>query len=146
MIDYIGKLNIVAAEYLAKAGMARVACVTCAVPQISGSSTGAIFLSRPLSVRVAPTGSACNPGPNGVVYSKNNPYDGASGQYVSVVNVPYSTGCDFATCVTILGGAGDVQRYFSYAANSVKPCGFTSPTSAPIPSLRGGPTVSPTGI
>lgn len=144
MIDYIGKLNIVAAEYLAKAGMARVACVTCQVPALSGTSSGVIF-SRPLSVRVLPTGSACNPGPNGLVHSQSNPYIGASGQYVSVVNVPYSTGCDFATCVTNPGAAGNIQRSYSYAANLIRPCSFTSPTSVPIPSLRGGPTVSPTG-
>lgn len=119
MIDYIAKLNIVAAEYLAKAGMARVACVTCAVPPMSGSSSGLIF-SRPISVRVLPTGSACNPGPDGLVHSQSNPYIGASGRYVSVVNVPvgvgaYSNVCEYTTCRTAVGVGGNIQRSQSYA-------------------------------
>lgn len=139
MIDYISKLNIVAAGYLAKAGAPRTACVTCAVPPIPGSSTGTIF-SRPISVRVLPTGSACNPGPDGLVHSQSNPYIGASGRYVSVVNVPYSTGCDFATCATSSGAAGNIQRSQSYAINLIRPCAFTSPTAIPIPELRYSPS------
>ena len=141
----ISKLNFIAENYFAKAGMPRVACVTCQVPLMSGSATGAIF-KKPLSVRVLPTGSTCTPGADGVVHSQSNPYIGASGTYVSVVNVPFSTGCDFATCVTMPGSAGNIQRSYSYAANLVRSCNFTSSTSVPIPSLRGGPTMSPTGI
>lgn len=136
MIDYISKLNIVASEYLAKAGMPRVACVTCQVPLMSGSATGAIF-KKPLSVRVLPTGSTCNPGANGVVHSQSNPYIGASGTYVSVVNVPYSTGCDFATCVTNPGAGGNLQRSQSYAISQIRPCSFTSTTTVQIPNLVG---------
>ena len=139
MNNYISKLNLVAAEYLAKAGMARVACVTCQVPALSGTSSGVIF-SRPLSVRVLPTESACNPGPDGLVHSQSNPYIGASGRYVSFVNVPYSTGCDFATCATSPGAAGNIQRSQSYAINLIRPCAFTSPTAIPIPGLRYSPS------
>lgn len=113
---YIGKLNIVAAEYLAKAGMARVACVTCQVPALSGASSGVIF-SRPLSVRVLPSGSACMPFPGGSVHSSNNPYIGATGRFISIINVPTTSSlvCEYATCRTNVGVDGNIQRSQSYA-------------------------------
>lgn len=113
---YIGKLNIVAAEYLAKAGMARVACVTCQVPALSGASSGVIF-SRPLSVRVLPSGSACIPFPGGSVHSSNNPYIGATGRFISIINVPTTSSpvCEYTTCRTNVGVDGNIQRSQSYA-------------------------------
>lgn len=126
MKDYISKLNIVAAEYLAKAGMPRVACVTCRVPQMNAYSSGIIY-SRPISIRVIPSGGgSCSPGPNGSVHTYNNPYIGASGTFVSYVSVPDSNNglnnCLYTTCATFVGPAGNLNRSKSYA-------------TAPVPSL-----------
>lgn len=114
--SYISKLNIVAAQYLATAAMARVACVTCQVPPMSGSSSGMIF-STPLSVRVLPPGGNCNPGPNGLVHSSNNPYIGASGKFVYFINVPATpyNRCEYTTCRTVVGANGNLQRSQSNA-------------------------------
>lgn len=118
MKNYISKLNIVAAEYLAKAGMARVACVTCRVPQMNASSSG-IINSRPISIRVIPSGAgSCSPGSDGLVHTSNNPYIGASGTFVSYVNVNSSYGynsCQYTSCVTFPGPAGNLNRSKSYA-------------------------------
>lgn len=146
MKDYIGKLNIVAAEYLAKAGMARVACVTCQVPALSGTSSG-VIISRPLSVRVLPSGSACMPFPGGSVHSSNNPYIGATGRFISIINVPTTSSlvCEYATCRTNVGVGGNIQRSQSYAMGPYQlsgnhPSCETIPNYQLIPLLRSSPS------
>jgi hypothetical protein len=145
-MNYISKLNIVAAEYLTKAGAARRACVTCAIP--AQPSTGNGYNYRPVSVRVVSSSGSCNPGPNGQVHSQIplNPYIGASGTYVAFVDLTStaSSGCEYVTCYTQIT-PGNPQRNKSFAYPVYATCDWQNQAFIKVPDLRSGPVGQPTG-
>jgi hypothetical protein len=98
MNNYISKLNIVAAEYFAVAGVARHVCVTCGPKPIT--STG--FYYTPAIIAVGASGSSC---PKGVTASFDLP------------NSPTGT-CDYVACF-IASGVANVQRWQSNCSSSV---------------------------
>jgi hypothetical protein len=143
-MDYISKLNIVAAEYLAKAGMERRACVTCAFQGLPSGMASGTYNYRPVSVKPVELYRACRPGPNGQVHSQTEPYIGASGTYVAFVDFFGSTNCQYVTCAAKIY-PGNPQRTQSYAQGFTTNCQWTNPAWTKVPDLISGPVRQPTG-
>jgi hypothetical protein len=143
-MNYISKLNIVAAEYLTKAGAARRACVTCAFQGLPSGAVSGTYNYRPVSVRTVSVSGSCNPGPNGQVHSQQNPYIGVSGTYVAFVDFGPSANCEYVTCTAKIS-PGNPQRTQSYAQGFTTNCQFTNPAWIKVPNLMGGPVGQPTG-
>lgn len=97
MNNYISKLNIVAAEYFAVAGVARHVCVTCGPRPIT--STGSYW--PPVSIAVGASGSRC------------------SANVTASFDLPSSPSgtCDIVTCIPS-GSTFGVRTMQS-------PCGYT---------------------